>query len=36
LATTRDAMWFWIAIPVLDGVKILQDHGWLTPVIWLP
>lgn len=36
LATTRDAMWFWIAIPVLDGVKLLQDHGWLTPVIWLP
>ncbi|ONH87028.1 isoprenylcysteine carboxyl methyltransferase [Thalassospira sp. MCCC 1A02803] len=36
LATTRDAMWFWIAIPVLEGVKILQDHGWLTPVFWLP
>lgn len=36
LTTTRDAMWFLIAVPLLEGVKLLQDHGWLVPVIWLP
>tara|TARA_R110002049_G_scaffold75862_7_gene195209 strand:- start:24068 stop:24784 length:717 start_codon:yes stop_codon:yes gene_type:complete len=36
LATTRDALWFLIAIPVFEGVKLLQDHGWLMPQIRLP
>lgn len=36
LTTTRDAMWFLAAGPVFEGVKLLQESGWLTPVIWLP
>lgn len=36
LTTTRDAMWFLMAAPLFEGVKLLQDHGWLNPVIWLP
>lgn len=36
LTTTRDAIWFLAAAPVFEGVKLLQDHGWLKPMIWLP
>lgn len=36
LTTTRDALWFLMAIPVFEGIKILQDHGWIVPVIHVP
>ena len=36
LTTTRDAMWFLAAGPVLEGIKVMQEKGWLTPVIYLP
>ncbi|MFV1850636.1 MAG: methyltransferase family protein [Thalassospira sp.] len=36
LTTTRDAIWFLAAGPVFEGVKLLQENGWLKPVIWLP
>jgi protein-S-isoprenylcysteine O-methyltransferase Ste14 len=36
LTTTRDALWFLMAIPVFEAVKMMQSMGWLTPVIRLP
>lgn len=36
LTTTRDAMWFLAAGPVLEGIKVMQEKGWLIPVIYLP
>ncbi len=36
LTTTRDALWFLAAIPVFEGIKVMQDEGWLIPLIQLP
>lgn len=36
LSTIRDACWFLVAVPVFEGIKLLQDQGWLVPLIWLP
>ncbi|WP_231959841.1 methyltransferase family protein [Thalassospira indica] len=36
LTTTRDAMWFLAAGPVLEGIKVMQEKGWLAPLIYLP
>ncbi|MBX2831355.1 MAG: isoprenylcysteine carboxylmethyltransferase family protein [Rhodospirillales bacterium] len=36
LTTIRDACWFLMAVPVFEGIKLLQNQGWLMPLIWLP
>lgn len=36
LTTTRDAMWFLAAGPIFEGIKLMQEKGWLTPLIHLP
>lgn len=36
LTTIRDACWFLVAVPVFEGIKLLQDQVWLVPLIWLP
>ncbi|MFC4235249.1 methyltransferase family protein [Thalassospira xianhensis] len=36
LRTIRDGCWFLIAGPVLEGVKILQEQGLITPLVYLP
>jgi len=36
LTTLRDASWFLIAVPVCEGIKHLQDQGWLITLISLP
>jgi hypothetical protein len=29
-------MWFLVAGPIFEGIKLMQDEGWLTPLIHLP
>lgn len=36
LTTTRDALWFLVAVPVFEGIKVMQDQEWLIPLIQLP
>lgn len=36
LCTMRDALWFLISVPVFAGVKLMQEQGWVTPLIMLP
>jgi protein-S-isoprenylcysteine O-methyltransferase Ste14 len=36
LTTTRDALWFLIAGPVFEGVKLMQAQGWIIPILTLP
>ncbi|UKV15518.1 isoprenylcysteine carboxylmethyltransferase family protein [Thalassospiraceae bacterium SW-3-3] len=36
LRTIRDGCWFLIAGPVLEGVKIMQEQGWVMPLVYLP
>lgn len=36
LVTFRDALWFLLAIPLLEGVEMLQEAGWLPVLLQLP
>lgn len=36
LVTFRDALWFLLAIPLLEGIEMVQDAGWLPVVLRLP
>ncbi|MBO9507888.1 isoprenylcysteine carboxylmethyltransferase family protein [Thalassospira sp. A3_1] len=36
LRTIRDGCWFLIAGPLLEGVKVMQEQGWITPLVYLP
>ena len=36
LVTFRDALWFLLAIPLLEGIEILQDGGWLPVLLQVP
>lgn len=36
LVTFRDALWFLAAIPLLEGIEMLQDAGWLPVLLRLP
>ncbi|MFN4163839.1 MAG: methyltransferase family protein [Ferrovibrio sp.] len=36
LVTFRDALWFLLAIPLLEGIELLQEAGWLPVLLHLP
>jgi hypothetical protein len=36
LVTFRDALWFLAAIPLLEGIEMLQNAGWLPVLLHLP
>jgi protein-S-isoprenylcysteine O-methyltransferase Ste14 len=36
LVTFRDALWVLLAIPLLEGIEILQDGGWLPILLQVP
>lgn len=36
LVTFRDALWFLVAIPLLEGIELLQAQGWLPVLLSLP
>lgn len=36
LVTFRDALWFLVSIPLLEGIEILQNAGWLPVLLRLP
>jgi protein-S-isoprenylcysteine O-methyltransferase Ste14 len=36
LVTFRDALWFLVAVPLLEGIELLQESGWLPIFIHLP
>lgn len=36
LVTFRDALWFLLAIPLLEGIEMLQDGGWLPVLLQVP
>lgn len=36
LVTFRDALWFLLAIPLLEGIELLQEAGWLPVLLQLP
>lgn len=36
LVTFRDALWFLLAIPLLEGIEMLQDGGWLPILLQVP
>jgi protein-S-isoprenylcysteine O-methyltransferase Ste14 len=36
LVTFRDALWFLLAIPLLEGIELLQESGWLPVLLQLP
>ena len=36
LVTFRDALWFLVAIPLLEGIEMMQDAGWLPVLLQLP
>lgn len=36
LVTFRDALWFLVSIPLLEGIEMLQDAGWLPVLLYLP
>lgn len=36
LVTFRDALWFLLAIPLLEGIEMMQEAGWLPVLLHLP
>jgi hypothetical protein len=34
--TLRDALWFLVAFPLLEGVEYAQVHNWLPELVRLP
>jgi protein-S-isoprenylcysteine O-methyltransferase Ste14 len=36
LLTFRDALWFLVAIPLIEGIEILQNADWLPVLLQLP
>lgn len=36
LVTFRDALWFLVAIPLLEGIELAQNAGWLPVLLHLP
>lgn len=36
LVTFRDALWFLLAIPLMEGIELMQDWSWLPVFIKLP
>lgn len=36
LLTFRDALWFLLAIPLMEGIERMQEAGWLPVLLHLP
>lgn len=36
LVTFRDALWFLAAIPLMEGIEMVQNAGWLPVLLHLP
>lgn len=36
LVTFRDALWFLVAIPLMEGIELAQNAGWLPVLLHLP
>lgn len=36
LTTFRDALWFIAAIPVMEGIELAQEAGWLPVLLQIP